>query len=172
MQIIEELKKADVETYVIISEAAKVVMEYETDNLEKSMERIRSSAYKIYDEKNIAASIASGSFSADGMIIAPCSMKTLSSVANGYADNLVSRAADVQIKQKRKLVLIPRETPLNSIHLGNMLKMSDIGAWIIPPMLCFYNAPKTIDDMISNTIGRVLDVFSIEHTLYRRWDND
>ena len=147
-------------------------MNYETENFEESMNRITANSHKIYEEKDIAASISSGSFKVDGMIITPCSIKTLSAIANGYSDNLITRAADVQLKQQRALVLAPRENPLNAIHLENMLKLSKLGVWIIPPMLCFYNKPKTIDDMVSNTVGRILDAFKIEHKLYRRWEND
>ncbi len=153
-----------------MSESAKTVMKYETDNFEESMKRIESSSDKMYAENDIAASIASGSFKTDGMIVAPCSMKTLSAIANGYADNLVSRAADVQLKQQRKLVLVPRESPLNAIHLENMLKLARIGVCIIPPMLCYYTKPKSVDDMTNNVVGRVLDAFEIEHNLYRRWE--
>ncbi len=164
------MKKKGIETHVVVSESAKTVMKYESDNFEESMKRIESSSDKIYAENDIAASIASGSFKVDGMIVAPCSMKTLSAIANGYSDNLVSRAADVQLKQQRKLVLVPRESPLNAIHLENMLKLSRIGVWIIPPMLCYYTKPKSVEDMTDNVVGRVLDAFEVEHNLYKRWE--
>ncbi|MFH1126779.1 MAG: UbiX family flavin prenyltransferase [archaeon] len=171
IRALEELKKAGIETHTILSEAAKLVMKHETDE-KKAMERITRNSDRLYSEKDLDASIASGSYKVDGMIIAPCSMKTLASIATGYADNLVSRAADVQIKQKRTLVLVPRETPLSSIHLENMLKLSNLGVWIIPPVLSFYTQPKTIGDMIANTVGRILDAFGITHKLYRRWEHD
>ncbi len=152
-----------------MSESAKTVMKYEQENFEESMKRIESNSDKMYAENDIAASIASGSFKTDGMIVAPCSMKSLSAIANGYADNLVSRAADVQLKQQRKLVLVPRESPLNTIHLENMLKLARIGVWIIPPMLCYYTKPKSVEDLTNNVVGRVLDAFDIEHNLYKRW---
>lgn len=173
IRTIEELKKSGVEVHTVVSDAAKMVMEYESKGLDASMKRMEANSRKVYGEKDIAAPIASGSFKVDGMIVVPCSMKTLSAIAHGYSYNLVTRAADVQLKQKRKLVLVPRESPLNSIHLENMLKLSNLGVWMIPPMLCFYNKPKTVDDMVSNTVGRVLDAFEIEHNkLYKRWGDE
>lgn len=172
VRTIEELKKSDVEVHAIVSDSAKIVMEYESENADALMERIKSNSRKIYDEKDIAAGMASGSFKVGGMVVAPCSMKTLSAIAHGYSDNLIARAADVQLKQKRHLVLVPREAPLNSIHLENMLKLSNLGVWLIPPMLCFYNKPKTVDDMVANTVGRILDVFEIGHKLYKRWGDE
>ena len=147
-------------------------MKYETDNFDESMKRITDNSHKIYEENDIAANIASGSFKVDGMIVAPCSMKTLSSIANGYSDNLITRTADVQIKQQRKLVLVPRESPLNAIHLENMLKLSRLNVWIIPPMLCYYIKPKSVDELTDNAVGRILDAFDIEHELYKRWKNE
>ena len=144
-------------------------MKYETENFEESMKRITENSHKIYKENEIAASIASGSFKVDGMIVAPCSMKTLSAIANGYSENLITRAADVQLKQQRKLVLVPRESPLNAIHLENMLKLSRLGVWIIPPMMCYYIKPKSVNDLTDNAVGRILDAFNIEHDLYKRW---
>ncbi len=172
VRTMEELKKSGVEVHAIVSDSAKITMKYESEDVDALMKRIKSNSYKVYDERDIAAGIASGSFLVDGMIVAPCSMKTLASIACGFSNNLITRAADVQLKQKRKLVLVPREAPLNSIHLENMLKLSNLGAWIIPPMLCFYNRPKTVGDMVSNTVGRVLDAFEIEHKLYKRWGDE
>ncbi len=144
-------------------------MNYETENFEESMRKITENSHKIYKENDIAASIASGSFKVDGMIVTPCSMKTLSAIANGYSENLITRAADVQLKQQRKLVLVPRESPLNAIHLENMLKLSKLGVWIIPPMMCYYIKPKSVTDLTDNAVGRILDAFGIEHGLYKRW---
>jgi 4-hydroxy-3-polyprenylbenzoate decarboxylase len=117
----------------------------------------------------MAAPISSGSFRTDGMAIVPCSMKTLSSIANGYDDNLVSRAASVCIKESRKLVIVPRETPLSRIHLQNMSKLADIGVIVLPAMPGFYHRPKSIDDLVTHIAGKILDQFDIDHNVFRRW---
>jgi 4-hydroxy-3-polyprenylbenzoate decarboxylase len=118
----------------------------------------------------MAASVSSGTHKTDGMIIIPCTMKTLSSIANGYEETLVARAAGVTMKESRKLVIVPRETPLTSIHLENMLKLSRIGVVILPAMPGFYNRPKNIDDILNHVIGKCLDQFGIEHNLFKRWE--
>jgi 4-hydroxy-3-polyprenylbenzoate decarboxylase len=123
----------------------------------------------IHSSNDLSASISSGSFRVNGMIIAPCSMKTLASIACGITDNLVARAADVILKERRKLVIVPRETPLNDIHLENMLKLSRMGAVMLPPMPAFYNHPQTIDDIINHTVARILDQFEIDNDLTKRW---
>ncbi|MEN2257557.1 UbiX family flavin prenyltransferase [Paraclostridium benzoelyticum] len=125
-----------------------------------------------YENYDLAAPIASGSFKTDGMIIVPCSMKTLASVAHGFSESLLTRCADVCIKDRRKLVLLPRETPLSSIHLENMLKLSNIGVTIMPPTPGFYNHPQDISDIVTSIIGRCLDQFDIEHNLLKRWGNN
>ena len=130
---------------------------------------VLSLASKWYDDSDMAAAISSGSFETNGMVIIPCSMKTLASVANGFDDSLVSRAAGVSLKESRRLVLVPRETPLSSIHLENMLKVSRVGAVILPAMPGFYHKPKSMDDLINHVTGKVLDQFGIKHDLYRRW---
>jgi 4-hydroxy-3-polyprenylbenzoate decarboxylase len=117
----------------------------------------------------MAAAISSGSFKTDGMAIVPCSMKTLSSIANGYDDNLISRSAGVCIKESRRLVIVPRETPLSKIHLGNMIKLVEIGVIILPAMPGFYHRPKSIDDLITHIVGKILDQFGIKHNIFRRW---
>jgi 4-hydroxy-3-polyprenylbenzoate decarboxylase len=123
----------------------------------------------VYGDDNLAAPISSGSFKTDGMAIVPCSMKTLASIANGFDDSLISRAAGVCIKEGRKLVVVPRETPLSAIHLENMAKLSGTGAVILPAMPGFYHRPKSIDELVSHVVGKVLDQFGIEHSLFRRW---
>lgn len=123
-----------------------------------------------FAEDNLYASISSGSYRAAGMFVAPCSMKTLAGIANGYANNLIERASDVMIKEKRPLVLVPRETPLSAIHLENMLKLSRIGVHILPAMPAFYNHPKSIGDMVDFIAGRALDLVGVDHKLFKRWE--
>jgi len=130
---------------------------------------VRALASVSYRADNQAAQISSGSFLTSGMVIAPCSMKTLAAIAHGMADNLVQRAADVVLKERRKLILVPRETPLNSIHLENMLKLSNLGVHLVPPMPAFYNHPATLEDMIDHIVSRVLDQIGIQNDLTVRW---
>jgi len=166
IKALEQLKDKGVETHLVISNWAKVTIKTETSY---TVEEVMSLASHYYDEKNQGAAISSGSFKTDGMIIAPCSMKTLSGIANGYADDLLIRAADVIIKEKRKLVLVTRETPLNPIHLENMLKLSRLGVIIMPPMPAFYNTPANLEELINHTVARILDQFDIETSLMKRW---
>lgn len=131
---------------------------------------IEALADVVHNIKDVGATIASGSFRAEGMVIAPCSMKTLAAVAHGFADNLISRAADVMLKERRQLVLLTRETPLNLAHLRNMVSVTEMGGVIFPPVPAFYTRPETLDDVIDHTVGRVLDLFFLEHTTpLRRW---
>lgn len=167
IRILEALaEKKEIETHLIISKWAKVTIETETAYTVDSLIDIADFYYK---EDNLAAAIASGSFKCDGMIIAPCSMKTLAGIAAGYADDLITRAADVTIKEKRKLILMVRETPLNAIHLENMLKLCNMGVTIAPPVPAFYTKPNILDDLINQTIGRILDNFNIELDSLIRW---
>lgn len=168
-KIAEALHNKKIETYVIVSEGAKEVLKHETDNADEVLAKLAKSATQLYSEKDMSAPIASGSFATDGMIVAPCSMKTLAAIAHGYSDNLITRAADVCIKQKRKLVLVPRETPFSSIHLENMLKLSNQDVWIIPAVYGLYFKPKSAEDIEYYVAGKVLEAFDIEHNLYRRW---
>ncbi|BCB97336.1 flavin prenyltransferase UbiX [Dissulfurispira thermophila] len=124
-----------------------------------------------YEDKQIEAPIASGSFKTDGMLVVPCSMKTLSGIANGYANNLIERAADVVIKEGRPLLLSPREMPFSAIHLENMLKLARLGVKIAPPISAFYHQPKSLDDMVNFIVGKILDVFGVQHSLFKRWGN-
>lgn len=158
--------KRDIETHLVISQAGKTIIEHETDWRLEDIESLADYSYHIND---IGARIASGSFRRDGMIIAPCSMKSLSALANSYADNLLTRAADVTLKERKKLVLLARETPLHLGHLRNMERLTEMGAIIFPPVPAFYHRPQTIHDIVDQIIGRVLDTFGIEHGLFRGW---
>ena len=166
IRALEVLKKLDVETHLIMSEWGAKNVKIETD---KTPDYVRSLATKYYEDDNMAAAVSSGSFKTDGMAVIPCSMKTLASVANAFDDSLVSRAAGVCLKERRKLVLVPRETPLSKIHLENMARLADAGAVILPAMPGFYHRPKTMDDLIDHVVGKVLDQFDIDHGLFKRW---
>jgi len=163
------LKKSKIETHIVLSKWAEKNIEIETDESVVEVKKLASFEYR---ENDMAASISSGSFKTDGMIIIPCSMKTLASIANGYDDNLISRAASVTIKENRKLVIVPRETPLSQIHLSNMLKLAKIGVTILPAMPGFYHRPKTINDLILHIVGKTLDQFEINNEVFKRWKNN
>ena len=157
---------SEVETHLVISNGARTTEGLEMDN---SHPELTSLADVVHPIEDIAASIASGSFGSAGMVVIPCSMKTLAGIVSGYSDNLLLRAADVCLKERRKLVLVTREMPLSSLHLENMLKVSQYGALIMPPMLTFYNAPETIDDMINHLIGKVLMQFGLGYDHFNPW---
>lgn len=168
IEMLKELnKKKDLEIHLIISDSGKKNITLETDY---SVKDVESMAYKVYHNDDLAAPPASGSFLTCGMIVAPCTIKTLSGIANSYSENLLVRAADVTLKEKRKLVLLVRETPLHKGHLNLMTMAADMGAHILPPIPSFYHHPKTIEDIIHQTIGKVLDQFQIEHNLFQRWE--
>ncbi len=156
----------DVETHVAITPAAKRAIVEETDLTVAEVEGLADTVYPVAD---IGAAIASGSFRTDGMVVIPCSIKTLSAIANCYADNLLTRAADVTLKEGRRLVLVVRETPLHLGHLRLMETVTEAGGMILPPVPAFYNQPQTIEDLVDHTIGRVLDRFGLDHTLVREW---
>lgn len=166
IRLLETLSKEKVETHLILSKWAHVIIKMETDY---AVDEIKKKANYSYDEEDLSSSISSGSFVFQGMVIIPCSMKTLAAVACGYSDNLITRAADITIKEGRKLILVPRETPFNAIHLENMLKLSRLGVVILPPMPAFYIKPSDIDDLINHTIGKILDHLKIDNNLYQRW---
>jgi len=166
IRLLEVLKEKNIETHLILTEWAQKCIAMETDY---KIDQVKSLAATISDETNMAASVSSGTHKIDGMIVIPCSMKTLSSIANGYDETLVARAAGVTLKESRKLVLVTRETPLTAINLENMLKLARLGVVILPPVPGFYTKPKTIDELVSHTVGKCLDQFDIEHNLYKRW---
>ncbi len=166
IRMLEVLKDMGVETHLVMSEWASKCILMETQH---SIDTVKSMATHVYDVSNMAASISSGTFRIDGMAVAPCSMKTLSSIASGYDENLVSRAAGVALKEGRRLVLMARETPLSAIHLENMLKLARLGAVMLPPVTEFYTKPETVGDIIDHGVGKCLDQFGLDHGLYRRW---
>jgi len=156
----------EVETHLIVSKTAEEIIEYETD---WSLERVKALADNCHDINDIGASLSSGSFYRDGMIIAPSSMKTVAALANSYTDNLITRAADIALKERKRLVLLTRETPLHLGHLRNMVKLTEMGAIVFPPVPGFYHKPQTIMDLVDHTIGKVLDLFDIKNDLFTRW---
>ncbi len=167
VRLLEELQKnEDIETHLIVSRAGFLNVATELDVRRSELERL---ADIVHADRDIGATIASGSFKTDGMIVAPCSMKTLAAIATGLADNLVSRAADVVLKERRRLVLMVRETPFNLVHLRNMTTVTEMGGIIFPPMPSFYAKLESLDAMVNQTVGRMLDLFDVESDLVRRW---
>ena len=166
VRLLEALRGLGVETHLVMTEAAQRVAELET---RYAAEQIEALAGVSYADHEIDAPISSGSFRTDGMIVAPCSIKSLSAIANGYTASLLARAADVVLKERRKLVLVVRETPLHLGHLRLMTAATEYGAVILPPMPAFYHHPNTISDLVDQTVGKVLDQFGLEHDLYMRW---
>jgi polyprenyl P-hydroxybenzoate/phenylacrylic acid decarboxylase-like protein len=154
------------ETHLVISEGARLTIAQETSY---SIEEVESLATKCHSLENVGASIASGTFKTAGMVVVPCSMKTVAGIAHGMSTNLLLRAADVTIKERRKLVLVARESPLSSIHLHNMTTVASVGAIVMPPVLTFYNHPRSIEEMTRHIVGRILDVFDLEIRGFQRW---
>ena len=166
VRLLEALKPLPVETHLVMSRTAEVTLAYET---KLKVAAVRELADVAHDVDDLAASISSGSFRTVGMIVAPCSMRSLGEIAHGISSNQLTRAADVVLKERRKLVLLVRETPLHAIHLRNMATLAEIGAIIAPPVPAFYNRPETLDDVIDHTVGRVLDLFDLDTGRVKRW---
>ena len=168
IRLLEILRQhADVETHLVISEPAELTIRLETDY---SVEQVAGLAHRRYDVRDVGAAISSGSFQTAGMVVAPCSMKTLSGIANSFNENLLVRAADVVLKEHRRLILVPRETPLHLGHLRLMTQVAEMGAILVPPMPAFYNRPTSVDEIVNHTVARLLDLLGVDHPgLARRW---
>jgi 4-hydroxy-3-polyprenylbenzoate decarboxylase len=164
LEVLSSIK--NVETHLIVSEPAEAIIKYETG---RSIESVKELASFSYDIRDIGAQISSGSFKTDGMIVAPCTVKTMSAIANSYSENLLIRVGDVTLKERRQLLLLVRETPLHVGHIRNMERLCEMGAIIMPPVPAFYHKPQTVQDVIDHTVGKMLDLFGIEHTLFQRW---
>jgi 4-hydroxy-3-polyprenylbenzoate decarboxylase len=167
VRLLEVLREIpDIETHLLVSEAGVLNLHQELDLRRKDVEAL---AHNVHPVRDVGAAIASGSFPTEGMIVAPCSMKTLAAIAHGMSDNLITRAADVVLKERRRLVLMVRETPLNLAHLRNMTAVTEMGGIIFPPLPGFYQRPQTIADMVDHTVGRVLDLFHLQQALTPQW---
>jgi 4-hydroxy-3-polyprenylbenzoate decarboxylase len=169
VRLLQELKTRNIDVHLIVSPVAEMNLQLETGIRLDALSKLATHGY---DVKDLSAPISSGSFQVDGMVVVPCSTRTLSAVANGNSDNLITRAADVTLKEKRPLVLVPREMPFNVIHLRNMLFLAEIGAVILPACPAFYDQPKSIDQLVDHVVGKVMDVLRIEHNLFRRWQGN
>jgi len=167
IRTLEVLRKLDVETHLVLTDSAEETIRLETDFTRAKVEELATEIYGIDD---IAARIASGSYKTDGMVVIPCSMKTLAGIATGYSDNLLLRAADVTLKERRRLVLVVRETPLSLIHLENMARVTRAGAVVLPAMPAFYHRPKTVDELVDQVVGKALDLVAVRHGLGRAWE--
>jgi len=167
VRLLEILAETDIETHLVVSKWAQRTLEHETG---LTLRHLQALADHSYGAAEMNAAISSGSFRTDGMVILPCSVRSLAAIAGGMGDHLVHRAADVVLKERRKLVLVVRETPLNAIHLENMLRLANMGAVMFPPMPAFYNHPKSIEDLVDHVVHRVLDQFDIDLGFDRRWD--
>lgn len=170
VELLKALKKLNIETGLLVSDPAKIVMKYELNADSYDFEEIKSLADHYFEANEIDSSINSGSFKFDSLVIIPCSMKTVSAIANGYASNSISRVADVALKERRELILVPRETPLRDVHLENMLRISKEGGIILPAMPAFYHNPENIKDMTDFIVGKILDVLKIDNEMFKRWE--
>ncbi len=169
IRLLEALADTDVETHVVVSKWAQRTMEHETG---LKLDYLKDLANEYYGPGDMGAKVSSGSFLTEGMVICPCSARSVAAIANGFGEHLVHRAADVILKERRPLVLVVRETPLNDIHLENMLKLSRMGVTMLPPMPAFYNHPQTIDDVVNHIVVRILDQFGIGTDFAKRWEGD
>jgi 4-hydroxy-3-polyprenylbenzoate decarboxylase len=167
IRLLEALKQSDIETHLILSNWARRTLEHETSY---TLKGVLALASVHHNSANMAAEISSGSFITDGMVVIPCSMRTLGNIAHGTGENLIHRAADVVLKERRKLVLVTRESPLSELHLENMLKLARMGAAIVPPMPAFYNKPESIDDVVNHIVARVCDQIGVSAPFAKRWD--
>lgn len=165
LEVLSEMP--NIETHLVVSDSGLLNLQQE---LEMNRTQLKALADVTHHINNIGASIASGSFQSDGMVVAPCSMRTLAAVAHGLSDNLITRAADVMLKERRRLILMVRETPFNLAHLRNMTSVTEMGGIVYPPLPCFYHRPQTIADIIDHTISRVVDLLGISHTMAPRWE--
>jgi 4-hydroxy-3-polyprenylbenzoate decarboxylase len=166
IRALQILNRAGVETHLILTDAALQTIRLETDCEKSDVEGLATYVHKVDD---VTSRIASGSFLTDGMLVIPCSMKTLAGIASGYSDNLLLRAADVTMKERRRLVLVVRETPLSLIHIENMATVTRAGAVVMPAMPAFYHKPKTVQEVVDQVVGKALDLLAVEHRLYLRW---
>lgn len=169
VRLLETLKNTPHHVSLITSHWAMQTLELET---KYTPEYVRSLADALYDNDDLAAAVSSGSYGIDATIVVPCSMKTLSAIAHGYSETLIVRTADVALKERRPLLLVARETPLSSIHLKNMLAVTEAGGIIVPPMPAFYHGPSSVDDVINQSVGKILDLLRIPHDLFQRWGED
>ncbi|MFY9639120.1 MAG: UbiX family flavin prenyltransferase [Methanobacterium sp.] len=168
-RLLEVLNDLGEETALVVTDPAKIILDYELGIKDEDLKKLAS---EYYLPKDLTTSINSGSFKFEAMAIVPCTMKTLSAIANGYANNAVTRAADVTLKERRKLVIVPRETPLRSVHLENMLKVSNEGGIILPAMPGFYHRPKNNDELVDFIVGKILDVLGIDNNMFERWTGE
>lgn len=168
IRLLEELQKSvEIEMHLVVSSTIEKTLAYEASDY--NLEKLKKLPHFFYESQQIAAPIASGSFLSEGMIVIPCSMRSLSAIALGQGDNLLTRAADVMLKERRRLVLVTRETPLNLAHLRNMTAVTEMGGVILPPSMAFYHQPQSIEDMVNHIVGKALDLLGIEHHLFKRW---
>lgn len=167
VEMLKALREAGVESHLVVSKTAQITIAHETPY---TLPQVHALADYLYSPQDLAAAISSGSFKTEGMVVAPCSMRTLAEIATANTSTLLSRAADVVLKERRRLVLMVRETPLTNAHLKNMLTVSEMGGIIAPPVPAYYNKPRSIQDIVGHTVGRILDIFDIQHTLVSRWE--